>query len=812
MAAPFEDIRYAFRVALKSPAFTAIVIGTLALGIGASTALFSVVNGVLLNPLPYRDSSQLTAIYEQNAGMADAPISYLNFLDWQRESKTFASMALYRHEDFNLTGTGRALRVNGLMISSTFFSTLGVHPALGRDLSSSDDVLGAAPVALLSNGFWQRQFGGDSSAIGKTMQLDGTSYTVAGVMPAGFSFYGVDRDVFVPAGQWTDPSFRDRRVDVSSHAVGRLAPGVTLARCREEMDAIARRVAAAYPEADKNVGINVVPLKADIVGNARPVLLALLAAVGFLLAIACANVASLLLARSMRRSGEFALRAAIGAPRRRIVVQLLTESLMLAGAGGAAGLLLAWVGTRAIVRMLPAALPRSADVSMDGTVMLFALGISLVAGIGFGMAPAFRSSRIDLQSLLRRSARTAGSRPRLQGLFVAAEMAMALALLVGAGLMLRSLAALWRVDPGYIPDHAVTFSMSLPTSSKTTGAETRARLRRFDAAMRAIPGVEAVSVTLGSRPMIHDSELPFWIKGQPQPASNNDMPQASFYLVESGFKDAMGLTLERGRFVNDSDDENAPVAVDIDEVFARTYFPGQDPVGQHINLAGIDIQAEIVGVVGHIRQWGPGNDPKSAIEAQFFYPFMQLPPNLMRLVANGVAVVLRTQSDPVAIMGPVRKAVTEFDPGAVIYAEETMNAVISNSLAARRLSMILLGAFAAMAMALSCLGIYGVISYLVEERTHEIGIRMALGAERSHVMRLILGQGASMALLGIGAGILIALGLAQLLSSQLYGVSPHDPLTFLVVGAALMAVALGACYLPARRATLVDPLIALRCE
>ena len=813
VAALLQDIRYAFRILAKSPTFTTIVVCTLALGIGASTALFSVVNGVLLNPLPYPQAPQLVALYEKNAGIPEAPISYLNFLDWQRESKTFASMAIYRHEDYNLTGEGRAMRVNGLMISAEFLATLGVRPAMGRDLNTSDDRLGAAPVVLLSDGFWHRRFGGDPSVLGRALQLNGISYSIAGVLPPGFSFYGVDRDVFVPVGQWNDPSFLDRRVDVSSHAVGRLRAGVTLVQASAEMESIAQQLAVTYPEADKGVGITVRPMREDLVGNVQPVLLVLLAAVGFLLLIACTNVANLLLARSMRRSGEFALRVAIGAKRGRIVMQLLIESLIIAGLGGASGILLALFGTKAVLKMLPESLPRASDITIDSRVLLFALGLSLVGGIGFGLAPAFKAAQVNLQQVLRRSTHgSGGGRQRLQGLLVAFELAMALVLLAGAGLMLRSLAALWRVNPGYNPDHAVTFSMSLPSNPGTTEAETRERLRQFDANMRAIPGIEAVSVTLGSRPMIHDSEIPFWIKGQPKPASNNDMPQSMFYLVESGFQRAMGISLQRGRFVREQDDEKAPIVIDVDHVFARTYFPNQNPIGKHIHIAGFDVEAEIVGVVGHIRQWGPGNDPKSAVEAQFFYPFMQLPPNLMRLAANGVAVILRTHGDPASILEPVRNAVTTFNPGAVIYAEETMNDVISKSLAARRLSMILLGAFAGFALVLSCVGIYGVISYLAEERTREIGIRMALGARRSDVLRLVLRQGAAMALLGIGTGILVALGLTRLLGSQLYGVTSHDPLTFLSVALVLMIVALLASFIPARRAAHVDPAVALRLE
>jgi predicted permease len=568
-----------------------------------------------------------------------------------------------------------------------------------------------------------------------------------------------------------------------------------------------------YPEADKNVGISVLSMRQDIVGNVRPILLLLLVAVAFLLLIACTNVASLFLARALHRSGEFALRAAIGAQRSRIIRQLLTESLLLAGVGGVLGILVDLFGTRIVLGILPEAVPRSGEVAIDFRVMLFTMGVSLLCGIGFGTIPALRSSRIDLQQTLRKSTPGAGGpRHRLQEALIVGEIAMAVVLMIGAGLMIRSLAALWHVNLGYNPERAITFSVSLPSSTNTTEAETRARLRQFDASMRAIPGVDAVSVTLGSRPMIHDSELPFWIKGQPKPASNNDMPQAMFYLVEAGFQKAMGITLQRGRFVTANDKENSPIVVDIDDAFSRTYFPNQDPVGQHIHIAGFDVEAEIVGVVGHIRQWGPGNDPKSAIEPQFFYPFMQLPPKLMRLVANGVAVVLRTHDDQAKIIDQVRKAAAQFDPGSVIYAEETMNEVVAKSLAARRLSMILLTVFASLALGLCCTGTYGVISYLAQERTREIGIRLALGARPGDVLRLMLGHGARMTFLGVLLGIFLSFGLIRIMSNQLFGVAPYDPLTFGCVGLSLLIIGSVASYIPARKITRVDPMIALRSE
>ncbi|MGE5325171.1 MAG: ABC transporter permease [Actinomycetota bacterium] len=813
MTTLLNDLRYAIRMLLKSPGFAAIAILTLALGIGANTALFSVVDGVLLNPLPYPHSEQLMAVYGNTRGFNPGPVSYLNFLDWQRQNRTFSSLAIYRGEDYNFTTSSEGERVSGLMISAGFFTTLGVKPVFGRTFGAHDDQVGAAPVVILGGGLWKRKFGSSPEIMGKSLTLNGTSYTVVGVVPPGFSFYGQARDVYTPIGQWNDPSFRDRRISVSARVIGRLKPGVTPAQAQADMDVVARNLSGAYSLADKDVGITLLSMKQDIVGSVQPFLVVLLTAVGFLLLIACANVANLLLARSMGRTREFAVRTALGAKQARIIRQLLTESTLLAGMGGALGLLLAFYGTQAVLNLLPGSLPRAGEVSLNATVLLFTLALSLFAAVVFGLAPALKSSRINVQEVLKESGRgSSGSRHRLQRIFVAGEVAMALVLLIGAGLMLRSLAALWRVNPGYNPSHAVTFVVSMPSSPTTTSAETRARLRHFDDKMLSIPGVQAVSVTLGSRPMIHDSSLPFWIKGRPKPANDNDMPQAMFYLVEAGFQQAMGITLERGRFVTSQDNENAPTVIDIDDVFARTYFPSEDPVGKRVHLEQFNVDAEIVGVVGHVRQWGPGTDSKSAIEAQFFYPFMQLPEKLMPLAAGAVAVVLRTQGDPAAIMGPVRRAVVQLDPREVVYSVETMGDVLAGSLAARRLSMILLSAFAALALVLSCIGIYGVVSHLVGQRRHEIGVRMALGAQPGDVMRLVLGQGLRMTLLGVAIGIAGAGGLTRLMASQLFGVTAHDPLTFVVVALLLALVALFACYVPARRAMRVDPLIALRCE
>ncbi len=813
MATLSQDLRYAVRMLLKSPGFAIIAVLTLALGISANTALFSVVNGVLLNPLSYPHSEQLVAVYGTAPGYGPGPISYLNFLDWQHNNKTLSPMAIYRNQDYNFTDSSEGERLTGYMISADFFSTLQVKPILGRTFRPDEDQAGAVPVVILGGGIWQRKFGSSLDVIGKPLVLNGIAYTVVGVIPPGFSFYGHDRDVYTPIGQWNDPSFRDRRISVSAHAIGRLKANTTLAQARADMDVVARNVAAAYPVADKDVGIALVSMKEDMVGNVQPFLLVLLAAVGFLLLIACANVANLLLARAMGRSREFAVRAALGASHMRVVRQLLTESFLLAAIGGALGLALVFLGVKAVLGILPTTFPRASEVSLDSRVLLFTLAISLFAAIVFGLAPALKSSNVNLQEVLKEGGRGAGgSRHRLQRIFVAVEIAMGLVLLIGAGLVLRSLAALWRVNPGYNPHNAITFSVSFPSTSATTSEETRARLRQFDDKMRSIPGVQAVSVTLGSRPMLHDSSLPFWIVGQAKPANDNDMPQSMFYLVEAGFQQAKGITLERGRWVSEQDNEHAPVVIDIDDVFARTYFPHQDPIRRQVHLEQFNVQAEIVGIVGHVKQWGPGGDGKSAVQAEFFYPFMQLPERLMPLAANGVAVVLRTEGDPKAIVSDVRRAIAEIDPRDVVYAVQTMDDVLAGSLAARRLSMILLAIFASLALALACVGIYGVISYVASQRTREIGVRMALGAQRGDVMRLILGQGTKMALLGVGAGIAAALGLTRLMANQLFGVTAHDPLTFLEVTGILLMVAVFACYLPARRAMRVDPLEALRHE
>jgi predicted permease len=811
-----QDIRYGIRMVVKSPGFAAIAILTLALGIGANTALFSVVNGVLLNPLPYEQPERLVALYSKTKEFLHSSISYPNFLDWVREQRSFSSLAAFRQEDYNLTGMGEPERVAAEMVSADFFPVLGIKPIVGRLFRPEEDQVGAQPVALISGGFWKRKFGSSPDALGKTLVLNGVGYTVVGVTPADFRYQSGNfhnSDVYVPIGQWNDTTFRDRRTGMGMDAVGRLKPGVTLDQARADMDAVAQHLAQIYPEADKDSGVTLIPLKQDVVGDIQPFLLVLLAAVGFVLLIACVNVANLLLARSTGRTREFAIRSALGAGPGRVVRQLLTESLVLAFVGGCLGLLLAAWGTRAAIRLLPDALPRSESVHIDLRVLLFTLAASVLAGIFFGLAPALKTSRADIHETLKEGGRgSSGARHRLQGLFVVVEMATALVLLVGAGLMIRSLGKLWSVSPGFDPHNAITFAFAHPTTLGSTPDAIRAAMRQLHDSVASVPGVQAASLSVGSTPMSGDSELPFWIEGQPKPATTSEMKAALFYAVEADYLQAMGTPLLRGRFLTPEDNERTPFVIAIDEEFARLYFPNQEPIGQRVNFALFDKPAEIVGIVAHVKQWGLDESNQSPVQAQFYFPIWQIPDQFMPLLARGAQFEARTQGSPSVAMGPIRQALGKINPEIVIYNDETLDGIISDSLAARRFSMILLGIFAALALVLSCVGIYGVISYLVGQRTHEIGIRIALGGQQRDVLRLVLGRGAQMALIGVAVGVAGSLLLTRLMNKLLFGVSAYDPLTFLAVAALLILVALAACYIPARRAMRVDPIVALRHE
>ena len=544
-------------------------------------------------------------------------------------------------------------------------------------------------------------------------------------------------------------------------------------------------------------------------GDIRLTLLILQAAVGFVLLIACVNIANLLLARSKGRVRELAIRTALGASRGRVIRQLLTESVLLAGAGGALGVVIASWGTQAALRVLPEVLPRAEEVRLDGRVLLFMVAASVLAGILFGLAPALKTSRPDLNETLKEGGRgSSGARHRTQSVFVVVEMALALVLLAGAGLMIRSLAKLWSINPGFDSHNVLVAGLSFPSAIGSPDA-VRATWRQINDRLGAIPGVKAASLSAGAKPMEGDSQIPFWLEGQAKPSTFAEMKLALSYFIQPDYLKVMRIPLERGRFITPEDNEHAPFVMVIDDQFARLYFGNHNPIGQHVNLDVLNTKAEIVGVVGHVKQFGLDGDSTSPIQAQCYFSVFQIPDKFMPMVAD-VGIAIRTAGTPLAHAGGIRQALNQINGDLVLYRTETMDGIISDSLAERRFSMILLGIFSALALIMACVGIYGVISHLASQRTHEIGIRMALGAERRDVLRMVLGEGAKMTLLGVAIGLVAACGLTRLLAAMLFGVSAHDPLTFAGVAGLLALVGFVACYIPARRAMKVDPMVALR--
>jgi predicted permease len=812
----WTDVRYGLRMLRKDPGFTAVAVLTLALGIGANTAIFSVVNGVLLNPLPFPHAEQLVTLSESKPNFATGSISYPNFRDWQRNNHTFASMAISRPISFSLTGTGNAEQLRAELLSSDYFSLLGVKPVIGRMFAPGEDEVGAAPVALISAGLWKRKFGASPEVVGRSIKLDGGSFTIVGVIPADFdlllrSFR--NSEVYVPIGQWKNNFLLNRGAGLAIHGLGRLKPGVSIEQARADMDEVTRNLIVAYPDVDKGIGAAVFPLKQDMVGEVRLLLLLLLGAVCFVLMIACVNVANLLLARSTARAREFAIRTALGAGNGRLIRQLLTESILLGIAGGGFGLLLAVWATRIALQHVPVTLPRAAGIGLDARVLMFTIVISVGVGIIFGLAPALKSLKPALHDTLKESGRGgSGTRHRAQSVFVVVEMALALVLLVGAGLMIRTLGSLWSQDPGFNPRNVLTFNLSPPPSLMNANAETvRAFTRELDRRLAATPGVQAVSMTWAAVPMSGDDENVFWLEGQPKPASQNEMNWAIKYVVEPDYLKIMQTPLKRGRFFTQQDNERAPAVVVIDETLAKKYFGNDDPIGRRIHFQGDEEATEIVGVVGHVNQWGLASDAQN-LQAQVYLPCMQMPDSYAALASYGTSAMVRFAGTSPGIIDSIRNTSRQMNSEQVVYGEQTMEEIVSESISDRKFSMILLGSFAVLALLLSSVGIFGVISYLVGQRTHEIGIRIALGAQRIDVLRLVLGGGAKLALTGIAIGIVAALGLTRLMTNQLFGVSPTDPLTFAGVALVLITVAIAACYIPARRAMRVDPMTALRYE
>jgi predicted permease len=808
-----QDLRYGARTLRKSPGFAAVAILTLALGIGVNTALFSVVNGVLLNPLPYPRPHQLVELWWDRTPGQHSSVTYPNFLDWQKESTVFSAVGAYLQDNMIVTGAGEPERVDGVKISANFFDLLGVKPLLGRSFLAEEDQVGAGPVALIGDALWNRKFGSSPEVLGKSITVDGTSCRIVGVVPEKSPIY-TTADVFTPLGQFNEEPFRDRRASLGTVGIARMKPGVTLAQARADMDAVARNLATEYPDANKGTGIFVNPLKEDITGEIAPMLYMLLGAVGFVLLIACANVANLLLARSAARAREFAIRVALGATRRRIVRQLLTESILLSAAGCALGLLFAAWATKAALAVIPETVPRTNEIGIDGRVLFFTFAISILVGIAFGAAPALKTSQPDLHRSLKEGGRGSdGTRARTQNIFVAVEMALAVVLLAGAGLMVRSLVGLANVHPGFDPQHVMEFGVSPSAARVTTPAHIRETYREITARFEGVSGVAAASPLVGALPLTGDSLVGFWITGQPKPSAAKEMTRAQWYATAPDYLKVMGIPLQRGRFLSAQDTETAPFVVVVDDGFARSYFPGENPIGKRLNIAIIDVEgAEIIGVVGHVKHAGLGATGILDQRGQIYFAISQLPDRVLPLVGRACTFVVRAAGTPQAVSESLRAASQQLDSRQVLYEFQPMSRVISHSIAAQRFTVILLGVFAALALVLSAVGIFGVISYVTGQRTQEMGIRVALGAQRGDVLRLVLGHGMRVALLGVAIGLVAALGLTRLVASQLYRVSASDPLTFAGVAALLTCVALAACYVPARRAMRVDPTVALRYE
>jgi predicted permease len=824
MRSLLQDLQYAGRQMMKSPGFAVIAILTLALGIGANTAIFSVVNGVLLNPLPYPESNRLVTLFHNKPNFVNGSISYPNFLDWQRDNQSFDAMAAYRNSSgMTLTGSGAAENVKGEMVSAGFFELLGVKPMVGRTFSADEDRLGANPTVMISEGLWKRKFASNPHIVGQAITLDGAPRTIIGVIPASFQLRQWNfrpAEAYTPIGEWSEPQYRDRRAAWGTDALARLKPGVTLAEAAEDMQRVNRGLDATYPDVDSGIKTTIVPLKDEIVGDVRLVLIVLMGAVLFVLLIACVNVANLQLARSTAREREFAVRVALGAQQGRLIRQVLTESVALASLGGALGLLLSYWGAKAAVAAIPDMLPRAENIGLDGRVLLFTTAISLIAGVVFGLAPAFRTSRTDVNATLNQSGRSlVGSHHKAQAIFVSIEMAMALVLLVGAGLMIRTLVGLWNVNPGFNPHNVISFDVTPSASlSRQSPDAIRAAYRQMSATLHTLPGVQQVSFDWGATLMLGDWEESFWVEGQPHAEREADLPLSLRYGVEPDYLKLMQIPLLRGRFVTDADNEHSARVVVIDETFAERYFPGQDPIGQHIHFtqdsSGGPRSDEIVGVVGHVKQFGLEPDKSNIVEVQYYEALQQAMDPITRRMGQGMTAYVRVADgvDAESLFPSIRRALTQTDSQMVVDNMQPLQRVVADSIGRQRFAMMLFSIFAAGALLLASLGIYGVLSYIVGQRTREVGIRMALGAQKGDVVRAVLRDGVGMTLPGIGIGLLVALVLSRLMSAMLFGITATDVVTFASVPLVLCAVALLACYLPARRAAKLDPMQALRAE
>jgi len=802
-------IRFGLRMLRKNPGFTAVAVLTLALGIGANAAVFSVVYAVLLRPLPYKDPSSLIVLNETTPMVGTVSVSYPNFLDWRNQSHTFSEMAAVRGVGFNLAGVTQPENISGGAVSPNFLSMLGVRPFLGRDFDASEEKPGTPPVILLSYSLWQSHFGGDPNIVGRTIKLDDRSFTIVGVLPPNYR--SLDKmDVMLPIGVWAtdnseDAKERGSRGDLG--VIGRLATGVSLTKARAEMEGIAARLATEYPASNDRFGVALQPIRDAFVSDIRPAILVLFGAVMFVLLIACANVANLFLVRGASRTKEVALRIALGASRGRIISQMLTESFVLAVLGGVLGLALAVAGIGGMSRLIPADMLSGATVNLNGAVLLFAACVVGLASFIFGLAPALHSTKPDVQSELKEGGRgsSAGAgQSQLRAALATAEISLALILLVGAGLMMKSLYRLLAVDPGFRPDRVLKLEMDLRTQQYSKDPAVLNFWQQVLEKVRVLPGVEAAAV--GTAVPLTDSHgrADVTMEGMTAPAPGN-YPHPDVHIISPGFVETLGIPLLRGRTFTDANDEKAPLVGMINAMTAKRFFPKEDPIGKRFMFGHPSTDPPkwytIVGVVGDTRLYGLANPARLEV----YVPFRQNPRSYM-------ALVVKSGADPAALTSAIREAVQSIDKDQPLFAISTMKELVSNSVATRRMTLVLLGLFSGLALVLGAIGIYGVISYSVAQRTHEIGIRMALGAPRRDVFRLVVGQGLKLAGIGIAIGIAGALGLARLMSSLLYGISATDFETFAGVSILLALVALLACFIPAQRAMRVDPTVALRYE
>jgi len=806
-----RDVRFGLRVLQKNPGFAAVAVLTLTLGIGANTAIFSVADAVLLNPVPFPHPNRLVDLYEKTNTTSRAGIPYPDLLDWQRDNHGFEGIAGYMGDEFTLTGSGKPARIPGERVSANFFSVLGVRPILGRTFRGTDDQVGVQPVALISEGLWKRAFASNTDVLGKTIALNGKAHVIVGVVPSGFRFFsrfdsGVPDAIFVPLGQWDVSRLRDRVVRMGLTAVGRLKPGVTVGQAQAEMNQIAANLARTYPNSNAKVGAVVIPMKQDVGGDLRSALLILLGAVGLVLLVACANLANLLLARSSGRAQEFAIRAALGASQKRLRRQLLVESTILALAGGTGGVLLANLGTRYVLSMFPTVLPSVVRVQTNLGVLGAALAASLLSVVLFGLAPALKISAVGLQSGLKESNGTTSSgHHRTQFAVVVTEISLSLVLLIAAGLLMRSFVRVWSTNPGFDPDDVLTMSVSISSANLSSPRKALASYRELRDRISSIPGVSAASLSLGSVPFSGSwSAYPLWRSGQTPPSALTQWRWAAAVAADPDYFRVLRIPLIRGREFTEEDGHSAPVVV-IDQGLARQLFPNEDPVGRRLDL-GPQATAEVVGLVRHVLPTGLDGDAASAL-GQMYFPYAAFPG-----APTSTMLIIRSSVKPLSLVPAIQERVEALDPNAVVYDARTMKEMISGSLAGRRFSMALLGAFAGMALLLAAMGIYGVVSYFVTQRTHEIGIRMALGAQPGDIVRDVLSRGSRMALAGIALGLAASFGLTRLMKSMLVGVSATDPLTFIAVTGVLLVVALLACWIPARRAMKVDPMVAVRYE